>query len=254
MTWTTGQSNQAFYGWMNYGSAGTGGVDGSGDITDMWTRLTAEMTAQGTAAQQNEGGQQARRFYFDHMRARIVLTNTGTAPIFWEIYECTARKDIPLTEANTMEGFFQACQGNVLQGSLSASGGGAASTAYQTSATSQPQRTVAGVTPFQFRHFCQNWKIGKVTRLQAAPGNTVSFDASSPRNICVNFDDYAQLLAKRGITKLFLVRQWGAVTGSPPNNSASAACCEVEKDYNVKVIDQTNPQLNYITYTNTTET
>lgn len=245
------------YGWMNYGANGVGGVDGSCDISDVFQRMTKELSSGGTAAEQLEAGRNARRFYFDHMRSRVILTNTGTTPIFWEIYECTARKDLPLTEGNTLQAWLSNSESSQYQAVLPSStdyGGGAIS-ADQTSAAALPGRGTAGVTPFQFRHFCQNWKITKVTRLQAAPGNTVSFDASTPRNVTVNFDNYVDLLAKRGITKLFLVRQWGAVEliSSVPTNSASSAVCEIEKDYNCKVLDRDLPQLNYISYTNTVE-
>lgn len=258
MTWTTAANAQAWYGWFNYGVNGSGGVDGSGDMADVWTRLDSENRLNGTPSDQVEGGANSRRFYFDHMRARIVLTNTGSTPIFWEIYECTARKDVPVTpEGGTLQQFYSTVAQQNYQGSFSTASGqaGVANTTLQTSAASRPNKNTTGVTPFQFRHFCQNFKINKVTRLQAAAGNTVSFDASNPRNVVVNWDNYLDLLAKKGVTKLYLVRQWGTIEtiSGAPQNSASSAVCEVEKDYNVKMLDTHNPQLNYFTYTNTTE-
>lgn len=257
MTWLSNVGQQGFYGWFNYGVNGTGGVDGSGDLADVFTRLDAESRASGTSADAANGGANSRRYYCDHMRARCILTNTGTTPIFWEVYECTARKDIPVTpEGGTLQQFFNNMEGAALQASLSSTTGGALNTTLQTSASSRPQRFAVGVTPFQFRHFCQNWKISKVTRLQAAPGNTVSFDASNPRNLTVNWDNYLDLMCKKGVTKLYLVRQWGTVEtiSAVPQNSASSAVCEVEKDYNVKLLDTHLPELNYIRYTNITET
>jgi len=255
MAWTTTAGTQGWFGWMNYGVNGNGGVDGSGDMADVFTRLDAELRTAGTAADQNIVGTNARRWYYDHMRARIVLTNTGTTPIFWEVYECVSRKDLPLTEGSSLQQFYNSVASNNHQGSISAIGAGSANTYLKTSAASAPNKGVTGVTPFQFRYFCQNFKVLKVTRLQASAGNTVSFDASQPRNVTVNWDDYVDLLAKRGLTKIYLVRQWGAVVaGTPPTESASSAVCEVEKDYNCKVLDSHVPQLNYFTYTNTTET
>lgn len=259
MTWTTAVNQQGWFGWMNYGANGTGGVDGSGDISDVLQRLSIENLNNGTSSDQAEGGGNSRRFYFDHMRARIVLTNTGTTPIFWEVFECTARKDVPVNpEGSTLQQFYNYVASASFQGNLQNTTGqaGVPISSQQTSGSSRPVKNTTGVTPFQFRHFCQNFKINKVTRLQAAPGNTVSFDASSPRNVVVNWDNYLDLFAKRGVTKLFLVRQWGTIetiTGAP-QNSASSAVCEVEKDYNVKLLDTHLPQLNYFTYTNNTET
>jgi len=235
---------------MNYGVNGTGGSDGTGDMSDIWGRLTAEHVNQGTEFDEGAGGQNSRRFYFDHMRARIVLTNTGTSPIFWEVYECVARKDIPLTFAQSRQGIFDAMQNEVYQGHLNGQSA-LPNTDKQISSNSVPTPNSTGVTPFQFRDFCQKFKIMKVTRLQASAGNTVSFDASNPRNVTVNWDDCQDLLAKRGISKLYLIRQWGAViAGEPPTESASSSVCEIEKDYNVKLLDTTVPQLNYFTYTN----
>lgn len=254
MVWTTAQGQQNFFGWMNYGANGNGGVDGSGDIADIYIRMDAENRGAGTSADQAERGEAARRFYFDHMRGRVILTNTGTTPIFWEIYECVARKDIPLAEGAALEPFLGNCFAAGYQGTLSGTAGAAANTPKQTSAVTLPTRYSPGITPFQLRHFCQNWKINKVTRLQAAAGNTVSFDASMPRNLVMNWDNYANMLAKKGVTRQYLVRQWGTVEliSGVPTNSSSSAVCEIERDYNVKMLDSHVPQLNYMTYANTT--
>lgn len=259
MTWQTTQGTQGWFGWMNYGVNGTGGVDGSGDMGDVQYRLDLENRSGGTASDVAEGGANSRKYYFDHMRARIVLTNTGTTPIFWEIFECTARKDVPITpEGGTLKQFYARVADTQFHGVIGPSGGGfpgGADSTRQISAVTAPQSTTVGMTPFQFRHYCQNFKINKVTRLQAAPGNTVSFDASQPRNVTVTWDNYLDLLAKKGLTKIYLVRQWGTteLIGGVPMESASSAVCEVEKDYNCKMLDSHVPQLNYFTYTNTVE-
>nr|UBJ26202.1 capsid protein [Red panda feces-associated genomovirus] len=245
-TWSSDAGQQYIYGWMSYGVGGAGGADGTGDLADMYTRFNTE---QGVDPTLQTGGSNGRRYYYDHMRCRVVLTNTGTNPIFWEIYECVARTDVPITpEGATLQQMLAVAINNTNQATLS---GAAASlnTTYNTSASSLPNLRSSGVTPFQFRHFCQNFKIKKVTRLQASPGNTVSFDASDPRNITVNWDNYLDVLAKKGVTKCYLVRQWGAVTAAAPNNSASLAQFEIEKDYNLKCLDTQKPELNYITYT-----
>lgn len=254
MVWATAQGQQNFFGWMNYGANGTGGVDGTGDIGDIYVRMDAEQRTNGTPGDQGERGEAARKFYFDHMRGRVIFTNTGTTPIFWEIYECYARKDIPLVEGAALEPFLGNSFAAGYQGTLAGTAGAAANTPKQTSAASLPTRNSPGITPFQLRHFCQNWKITKVTRLQAAPGNTVSFDCSTPNNITMVWDNYADLLAKKGVTKQFLVRQWGAVEliSGVPTNSASSAVCEIERDYNCKVLDTHVTQLNYFSYVNTT--
>lgn len=247
--WTSAANAQAWYGWTSYGVAGQGSADGTGDIGDIFTRLTAELLTQGTLAQQSNNGNLARRFYFDTMRSRVVLTNTGTNPIFWEIYECMARKDIPLTEGNSIAQLYAYAATVLQQGFENSLSGGPGIAGVHSSAVVLPPVTSSGVTPFQYRHFCQNFKIHKVTRLQAAPGNTVSFDAGDRRNLTINYDNYSQLIMKAGVSKIYVVRQWGAVTTANPNNSPSSASFEIERDYNVKVLDQSVPQLNYMTYT-----
>lgn len=254
MTWSTAVGQQGFFGWMNYGVNGTGGVDGTGDLSDIFTRLDAEQRTQGTSAEAAADGRNGRKYFLDHMRARVVLTNTGTNPIFWEIYECTARKDIPSNEGATLKTFLNLLPLAAFQGQLTGTAK-AANTTTQTSASAIPGSAAPGVTPFQYRHFCQNFKITRVTRLQAAAGNTVSFDASNPRNQTVVWDNVSDLIAKKGMSRLYLVRQWGAVVANAgnPTNSASTAVCEVEKDYNVKLLDREVPEFNYITYTNNIE-
>lgn len=259
-TWTTAQNQQGFFGWFNYGCNGLGGFDGSADLVDIFQRMDKELRLGGTVSDQADGGGLARRYYLDNMKARAVMTNTGAGPIFWEVYECYARKDIPITEATTLQNFFNNMSNSAFQASYPNSGAsapGAPNTAAQISGTSLPNKNTVGVTPFQFRHFCQNFKITKVTRFQCAPGNTISFDCGSPKNITVNWDNYNLLLAKRGVTKLTLCRQWGNVfqpgSGSA-QNSASSAAIEIQKDYNCKVLDTQLPQSNYMTYTNSTVT
>lgn len=247
--WTTAANTQGFFGWFNNGVGGTGGVDGSADLYDVFNRLDIETRANGTGADAVQGGRLSRRYYMDHMRSRVVLTNTGTNPIFWEIYECTSRKDIPTNEFNNLSQMISNLNSPLYQATLNVTQGqGAANSGTKTNAAGIPSPTASGVTPFQYRHFCQNFKVNKVTRLQASAGNTVSFDASTPRNTTINWDDYASLCCKKYVTKLFLVRQWGAVTAANPDNSPSSAVFEVERDYNVKLLDTHVPELNYITY------
>lgn len=252
--WTTGQNQQAFFGWMNYGANGTGGFDGSGDLGDIFTRMDNELRTNGTTSDNTQGGGLSRRYYLDNMKARAILTNTGAGPIFFEIYECYARKDIPLSEATTLQLFLNQMANGAFQATLVNSAGqaGVPNPSKQTSGVGLPNKNSAGVTPFQFRHFCQNWKITKSTRFQCAPGNSISFDCGSPKNITVNWDDYQLLMAKRGVTKLTLVRQWGNVEniGGTAQNVASSCAVEVSKDYNVKLLDTKLPESNYMTYTN----
>lgn len=250
--WTSAANQQAFFGWTTYGVNGSGAADGTGDLADMFSRINAELGGQGTVAEQLNGGNNARRYYYDHMRCRVVLTNTGTSPIFWEIYECIARKDVPVTpEGGTIQQFYNYMAQASNNGTINkgTGGGGVAQSATNTSASVLPAVTASGVTPFQYRHFCQCFKVLKVTRLQAAAGNTVSFDASDPRNLVVNWDNYLDNMAKSRVTKFYVVRQWGAVTATNPNNAPSSAVFEIERDYNLKVLDKSVPELNYITYT-----
>lgn len=264
--WTTDLNSQAFFGWMNYGVNGLGGFDGTADMVDIFSRMDKELRrpdppasvgpAGGTVSDQNQGGALSRRYYMDSMKCRAVLTNTGSTTIFWEVYECVARKDIPVLEAGNLQQFLTAMSNSAYQASLQnvTSGAGVPNTNASISGTGLPNKNTAGVTPFQFRHFCQNWKINKVTRMQAAAGNTVSFDCGQTRNVTVNWDNYNLLLAKKGVTKLMLFRQWGRVAnvGGTAQNSVSSCAVEVQKDYNCKILDHRLPELNYMTYTNQT--
>lgn len=262
MNWQSAAGTQQMFGWFNYGAFGVGGVDGSGDMQDLLLRLLTETGAGGDKTQQDMGtnGAQGKRFYFDNMSCRCVLTNVGTSTVFWEVYECVARKDLPLNGRTTtglqftLEQYLTTVAGNAFQASLPLADGGGPQSATQTTAVTAPLIQSSGVTPFQFRRFCQDFKIMKCTKLQCSPGNTVSFNANNPKNLTVIYDDWKDLAAKRGLTKLYLVRQWGAVNDGTVLNSASNVACEVEKDYNVKVWDSHPPELNYIKYTNNVET
>lgn len=253
--WATTQNNQGMFGWFNYGANGVGGMDGSADIGDVFLRMDREFRVNGTSSDQAEGGGLARRLYLDSMQSKITFTNTGATSCFWEIYECYARKDIPLSEANTLKVFLTQMQNGAFQASLQNTGStapGAPNTPSAIIGTALPTYLSNGMTPFQFRHFCQNFKIVKVTRLQAEAGRAVSFDSRSPKNVTVNFDDYNLLLAKRGVTKLTLVRQWGQMEnyGGSPQPSPSECAVELDKTYNAKVLDTKLPQLNYQRYGN----
>lgn len=262
MNWSSGVGSQAFQGWVNYGAFGKGGVDGTGDMQDILTRLNMETSLQGTAAQiaMGNAGLNSRKYFFDTMSSRVVLTNTGTSQVFWEVYECVARKDLSLNGRTTtgltftLEQYFDTLQDTSFQGTLTAGKGGDAYTNTQTSAAAAPTRYQPGITPFQLRRFCQDWKILKSTRFQCSPGNTVAFKANDTRNRTVVYDDWKDLAAKAGVTKMYLVRMWGAMTDAATGNAASSCTCEVEKDYNVKVMDQFSAECNYIKYTNNAET
>lgn len=250
--WASGQGGQNMFGITLYGVAGTGGADGTGDLQHIWNCLDIENRNKGTESDQVEGGLLSRRLYMDEARLRAVLTNTGGTPVFWEIYTCVARKDIPYSIGSIQE-FLGECQSSNHQGTLSQAAGqaGVSDPTRGISATFLPGRTASGVTPFEYRFFCQNWKILKVTRMQCSPGNTVTFDAKKRQNRVINWDDFRNLGAKKGITILYLVRQWGTVENisGVPTNSASNCVIEVERDYNVKLLDTHLPQLNYATYT-----
>lgn len=253
--WSTAVNAQGFFGFTLYGANGYGGTDGTGDLANIYSRMDTENRTLGTGADQSQGGANARRLYVDEARLRTVFTNTGSQPCFFEIYTCRARKDVPLTsEGNTLAQFFTRCAQSQFQANEQNSTGqaGLPDTGRQISGVGLPAVTTTGVTPFEYRHFCQNFKIMKVQRIQLAPGNTFTFDQKRRRNLRINWDDYNQLLFKRGVTELFLVRQWGTVenVGGVPENNVSSVVCEVERDYNCKILDTHLPELNYQTYTN----
>ena len=257
MTWTTNPGGQNFFGWVNFGCNGTGGVDGTGDLQDVFLRMDRELRQSGTAAETVNQGAQSRRYYIDSSRCKIQMTNVGAFPVHWEVYECVARKDVSITEAATMRAYLNVIQQPFMQATLanSSGGGGLANSADFVSNTILPSTTSTGVTPFHYRHFCQAFKIMKVSKLQAAAGNSVSFDCGTTRNMSLAYDDIQPLLFKKYVTKMFLIRQVGAietVTNTTPATSVSNVVVELEKSYNCKLIDTKLPQLNYQVYTNST--
>jgi len=257
MSWSALAGEQAMYGWFNYGVAGTGGIDGSGDLADIWTRLNKELGDKGTAAQQVQGGRNARRMFFDTMKSRIVLTNVGTSACYIEVYQCMARKDVPVTpEGGTWYQFLINSYNTSFAAELNtgAGQGGEANASTKTTAAVVPNPRLTGLTPFQNRHFCQNFKVNKVTRLFIAPGNSTSFDCGDRRNLQIDWDEFLPLLARKSVTSMYLCRIWGEVQGTEnPQNALCNVACEREIDYNVKILDTFLPECNYFKYTNTIE-
>lgn len=251
LTMGTTQGKQAFYGLFTYGMNGTGGIDGSGDLEDLRQRLGAGIINQPDQAS-GVTAQFCTKYFFDTMAGRANLTNTGSNLAFIEIYTMRCRQDIPIDFATTFYQLVARSTGSPHQSSVTT----AANSTLSTSATSSPDQTFVGVTPFQYRWLCQRFKIMNVKRLQLAAGNSISWSFEDTKNRCFVPDNQEQnLLAKRGWTTLYLFRIWGqtAVVSSTPTELPVSIVAEFEKDYNVKVMAAQTPELNYITYTNNSE-
>lgn len=258
--WTTATEEQGWFGFMNYGMDGEGGADGSGDVSDVWTRINLEEN--GTENGQTTGGNVARKLYFAPMKARATMTNTGNTPIYWEVYECLCRDDVAKRDGpddaigvvRNLRDWYTSVQGlthQAVQINQPNSAGGP-NNYNKTSGNILASIFNTGVTPFQFRYFCQKFKILKTTRFQCNPGNSISFNCGVARNQTITWDEERPLFAKKGVSRIYLVRQWGAMED---NNgvlqvAASSAAFEIEKDYTVKILDRKLPQLNYYQYTN----
>lgn len=252
--WQTTAGRQGWFGFLNYGMKGTGGYDGTGDVSDVWTRINLQERPQNTLT---DGGEQARRMYFDRCNATCTLTNAGTTAVHFELFECYARDDMPLSMITggtaTLETYFDEVAAPFHQADLDDNGPGAPNSFNQTSEVLNPDSSFLGMTPFDFRYFCQKWKITKVTRMQCSPGNTISFDCSLKRQVRLSWDDAQPLFSKKGVTKMYLVRQWGRTVSTPAvGTSASDVVFNIEKDYTVKILDNKLPELNWLGYTNTT--
>lgn len=225
---------------------GTGGVDGSGDLEDLRIRLGAS-----TVKDPNVSGDVSAvtKYFFDSMTGRCNMTNGSGNVAYLEVYTCKCRKDIPFDFGTS----FRSYMTNVTTTARQPIGASAANTNQQTSAVSSPFTTTIGVTPFEFRYFCQRWKIMNVKRFQIGAGNSISWQFSDTKNRVFVPDNQEQaLLAKAGWTTLYLIRQWGSPNNvsSTPGENATTVSFEIEKDYNVKVMASQVPELNYITYTN----
>lgn len=243
---STAASAQNFFGFFTYGMNGNGGVDGSGDLEDLRLRLGAS-----TVKDPNVTGDVSAvtKYFFDTMAGRCNLTNGSGNLAYIEVYTCRCRKDVPIDFGTTFRQFIN----NATTAARQPLGASAASTTQQTSATATPNATTIGTTPFQYRWFCQRFKIQSVKRFQISPGNSISWEFKDTKNRCFVPDNQEQaLLAKAGWTTLYLFRQWGASvnSSSTPVESATTVTFEVEKDYNVKVMSAQTPELNYVTYTN----
>lgn len=263
MQWQTPLNTQGFFGYFTYGMSGNGGVDGSGDLTDLLGRAGVDTNA---ADAGRTGAANTTKYFLDTMTCRTNVTNTGTNLAFVEVYTCYCRRDIPryyygalatdpvsanITSFNTMWG--QATSINFNPPVLTAGNG--QNNTLQTGATGTPSQNSAGVTPFQFRWFCQRWKITDVKRFQISPGNSISFDHKDTKNRRIELDEEVLgNFAKKGWTKLYLFRVWGGIgTGADPEPTATQLDVEIEKDYAYKRLDSAVPELNYIRYTNNTE-
>jgi len=258
--WATAAGRQNWFGFVNYGMKGVGGYDGTGDISDIWTRINLEerpMVSAGQGQARTVFGNEARRMYFDSNHVKCTLTNTGTGTIYWEVFECFAREDMPMpnnADPYTLETYFDECWNSQHQAvQVNASGlPGAPNPFNQTSGNSVIDHTFSGVTPFQSRYFCQKWKITKTTKLQAEAGRSISFECGTPKNYTLKWDDCDRLQFKKGVSKMMVIRQYGANVSDPIGVAATSAVFDIQKDYNVKILDKTLPQVNYYNYTNST--
>lgn len=254
MFWNTVQGSQNMFGFMTYGMGGTGGVDGSGDVRDVLTRMGASDEA---------GGQwQSSRYYFDTMSARCSLTNVGSTGVYLEMYTMVCRQDIPLFEVDAvLAGTAQAPtipnMGSILtyaqgqQAQLPAGTGPLTDT--RTTAATSPSVSADGVTPFQFRWLCSRFKIVKVQRLQINPGNAISFSMNDTKNRSINYDEQVRgLIARKGWTKMYVFRQWGVTdnTAGDPEPAPTQVTIDIEKDYVVKKLTSNINTLSYMNYTN----
>lgn len=259
MNWATTTPNQAMFGFFTYGMAGIGGVEGSGEVKDVITRMTRDDASGDTR------GLTSRKFFFDTMTTRCSLTNTGTTLAYVEMYTCICRKDIPVFFVDTTAGapavapniynftsFMNYAQ--TQQGALTTAAA-VANADQQTSAAFVPQWTTDGVTPFQFRWFCQRFTITACKRFQISGGNSISFQMKDTKNRSITYDNEVEsLFAKAGWTKLYLFRVWGQIAaGTDPEPSTTTLTIDIEKDYNIKRLDSNLPELAYINYTNHAE-
>lgn len=255
MFWNTVQGSQNFFGFLTYDMAGTGGVDGSGDVRDVLTRM-------GASDEAAAGTWQSSRYYFDTMSARCSLTNVGSTGVYLEMYTMICRQDIPLFEIDavlagtaqsptipTMGAILTYAQGQ--QGQLPAGTGALADT--RTSTATSPSTSADGVTPFQFRWLCSRFKIVKVQRFQVNPGNPISFSMQDTKNRSIIYDEQVRgNICRKGWTKMYLFRQWGVTdnTAGDPEPAPTQVTIDIEKDYVVKKLVSNANTLSYMNYTN----
>lgn len=248
MTWVVGANNQNFFGWTTYGFDGTGGVDGTGDLLDLVNRAVVDNNV---PANVEPGTFQDRRYFVNSLSGRAVITNTGTNDCVVEVYTAICRKDLATAAWGTSWGAYMDQVTNTAFNNPILGNSRGAQSVTQTAAAVNPTRTTVGMTPFQFRPFCQHFNIvdSKRFMLQATKAITFNFRDSKQRQF--KHEDALGLLFRKGWTKVYLVRQWGETTAA--GTTASQVTCEIEKDYNIKVLEQSVPRLTYISYTNNSE-
>lgn len=125
------------------------------------------------------------RYTIDSARQEMWFTNQGAANLFVKLYECYARKDIPVAEGsvNTLFG-----QGFTDEGQGSAG-------------------NKLGVTPFQNNKFCSFFKIQKVHDRMLHAGESFNMVLNAPRNKMINRESMraADQSALKGYTKFFFI-------------------------------------------------
>lgn len=250
---TTSQGQQTFTGIFTYGMDGTGGADGSGDLLDLTNRVVIDNQLT-TAVEPNTF--QNRRFYFETMNGRVQITNTGSQIGYVEVYTCLCRRDMATgVWGNSFDAMIANMTNIQFTGNPGLGNSTGAQTTTQTGTMSHPTHNTVGMTPFQFRPFCQYFKITDVTRLNIEAGKSVNFNFSDRRRRCFEHqEDAVGLLTNRRWTTCYLFRQWGqTITASGVTAiAASQMSFEYDKDYVVKLMEQSIPRLGYITYTNST--
>lgn len=250
--YATSQNAQGFQLFCTYGMDGTGGLDGSGDLLDLTNRVILD----NPLPTQESNQFQTRRLYFDSMSGRCNFTNTGSAVAFVEVYTCKCRRDMAVgVWGSTLDAMITNMTSSQFN-PPSIGGAVGAQTTTQTAAAVSPSYNTVGVTPFQFRPFCQYFKITDVTRVMIQPNQSSYFNFRDPKKRKFeHMEDAIGLLCNKKWTTVYLFRQWGetiAGTGNATTVSASNVNYEFDKDYVVKLHEQTVPRLSYIKYSNNT--
>lgn len=203
------------------GSVGTTGVSsGTGqcdDIADIF------MGKYGTAAISA-----GKKLMFASACLDVHIQVTGAANLVLEVYEIVARKDFAAMSAaydQVEEIYTQAFADLPAMGGLPSATG-----------------STLGTTPFNSKTFCQYFRINKKYRVQASPGELLSFQLRDPKNHLIdgNVVSKPQMNWHKGEFKGFFFQMYGCPTTTPTAGTlSSAAECKVTsiKSYTFRQFD-----------------
>jgi len=109
--------------------------------------------------------------------------NTGSYPLFLELYDYVATKDTAVADGTPYTIFDAGINTATIAGATS------------------PNPATIGITPFNSLKFCQNFKIFKKTIIKLGAGESCDFLRTSKRKFILDVEKWTNIGCKQGITR-----------------------------------------------------